>query len=161
MSRRDAIGPPHISPILQHYFDALHNCDVDAFHRMWHPQGRLVGLSPIGDIVVQDAETFCAGVVARSPSNTEEFTKWDRIVSVSVLDETMAYAKVQIALPLALGSPTPTTEPTLYTDLLVLLHDPILGMITDGYRCTSRVSIPFNVVRFVNDWHTSVDERVQ
>ena len=96
---------------------------------MWHPQGLLLGVSPGGDVIVRDAETFCTGVVARGASGTNEFTQWDRILSLSMVNATMAAAKVQIALPPAPGSPTPTTEPTLYTDFLVFLRDPAIGIL--------------------------------
>jgi len=107
------------------YFSALHECDASAFHRMWHPRGVLLGLSPSGAVVARSADEFCAGVVARGKS--PEYAKHDAILSVESLDPSCASAKVCIALPPAPDSPTPTTTPVLYTDFLTLLKDPALG----------------------------------
>mmetsp|Transcript_17087 Transcript_17087/g.30499 ORF Transcript_17087/g.30499 Transcript_17087/m.30499 type:complete len:288 (-) Transcript_17087:696-1559(-) len=114
-----------LQAVLATYFDALHRCDRNAFHAMWHPQGVLLGLGPSGLVVARDADEFCAGVVSRGAS--PELAKHDSIMALERIDSTCASAKVCIALPPAPGSPTPTTEPTLYTDWLTLLKDPKLG----------------------------------
>ena len=118
---------------LAKYFTALHECDEAAFRGMWHPQGLLLGLANDGSVVCRDCETFCASAVARGKSSA--YAAHDAILSVHVLDGTCASAKVQVALPPAPSSPTPTIEPTLYTDWLTLLHDPSLG----GWRIIAKV----------------------
>ena len=110
---------------LGRYFSALHECDADAFHRMWHPRGILLGLGPAGEVVQRDAATFCEGVVKRGQST--EYAVHDQILLVERIDSTCASAKVRIALPPAPDSPTPTLAATLYTDWLTLLKDPEVG----------------------------------
>eukprot|EP00746_Dinoflagellata_sp_MGD_P012137 gnl/MRDRNA2_/MRDRNA2_125721_c0_seq1.p1 gnl/MRDRNA2_/MRDRNA2_125721_c0~~gnl/MRDRNA2_/MRDRNA2_125721_c0_seq1.p1 ORF type:complete len:318 (-),score=49.30 gnl/MRDRNA2_/MRDRNA2_125721_c0_seq1:109-1062(-) len=122
---------------VQLYFRSLHTCDGALFHKMWHPQGHLLGVSPEGVVVDRDAETFCAGVVARGPSNTSEYLAHDRVLSVMALNDSTAAVKVQIALPPAPNSPTPTFTPIIYTDFLVLLKDQGLG-----WRVISKIFSP-------------------
>ena len=110
-----------IHAVLETYFAALHECDAAKFHLMFHPRGVLLGLGPTGAVVARTAEEFCAGVVARGSST--EYATHDRVLSLDVIDDTCACAKVQLALPPAPTSPTPTTEATLYTDWVTLLFD--------------------------------------
>ena len=107
------------------YFAALHECNAEKFHAFWHPHGLLLGVAPDGSVVARDAAEFCAGVVARGAS--ADLAAHDKILSIEIIDATCASAKVQIALPPAPTSPTPTTSPTLYTDFLTLLRDPAIG----------------------------------
>ena len=80
----------------------------------WHEDGRLYGVSPDGaELVERDADTFMAGVEARSPS--PELACHDQIVSIDTCLSRCAVAKVQVALP------SPAGEAVLYTDFLVLL----------------------------------------
>lgn len=109
------------------YFRSLHTCDGELFHKMWHPHGHLLGASPDGVLVDRNAETFCAGVTARTPSDTPEYLVHDRVLSVNPLDDWTAAVKVQIALPPSPNSPTPTFTPILYTDFLVMLRDKEFG----------------------------------
>lgn len=122
-----------ISAALSLYFSALHECDEKKFRAIWHPQGLLFGLSDDGSVVSRDSEAFCQGVVSRSPSS--EYSIHDTVLSIHMLGETCAGAKVMIALPPATSSLTPTFEPTLYTDWLTLLHDSTVG----GWRIISKV----------------------
>lgn len=115
----------HILTVLQKYFSALHNCDAAVFNAMFHPQGLLLGVGPNHEIVVRDASQFCAGVEARGGS--AQLASHDKIISLEMVGSTCATAEVQIALPPAPDSPTPTTDDTLYTDFLTLLKDPVLG----------------------------------
>jgi len=110
-----------ISAVCADYFAALHGCDAERFRGMFHPRGVLLGLGPDGAVVRRDSAAFCAGVVARGASN--EYAVHDRIVSIEFLGRACASAKVQIALPPAPESPTPTTTAVLYTDFLTLLRD--------------------------------------
>jgi len=110
-----------ITRVLACYHAALHECDAEQFHKMWHPRGVLLGVGPDGAVVARTAEEFVAGVVSRGTS--PEYAKHDKVLSIEVVDGTCASAKVQIALPPAPNSPTPTTQPVLYTDFLTLLKD--------------------------------------
>ena len=122
-----------IRATLAKYFSALHDCDEAAFRGMWHPRGLLLGLGNDGSVVCRDCEAFCASAMARGTSSA--YAGHDAVLSVHILDATCASAKVQIALPPAPSSPTPTTEATLYTDWLTLLNDASLG----GWRIISKV----------------------
>jgi len=130
------LGDAHaaVATALSAYFEGLHTCSVQLFMGVWHKEGHLYGVGPDGALVDRDADMFCSGIAARARSDTEEFTRHDKIMSLNALDANLAAAKVQIALPAAPDSPTPTTSATLYTDFLVLLRD------TEGqWRIISKV----------------------
>ena len=120
-----------IQATLLNYFTALHECDETAFRAMWHPSGLLLGLAEDGSVVSRDCETFCSSAVARGKSTA--LADRDAILAVHLLGDTCASAKVQIALPPAPSSPTPTTTPTMYTDWLTLLLD------DGGWRIIAKV----------------------
>lgn len=131
-----------IVSVIADYFTALHDCDAEAFNRMWHPKGVLLGVGPDGTVVSRDAATFCAGVVKRGASS--EYRTHDKILSLERIDHTCASAKVSIALPAAPDSPTPTQTATVYTDFLTLLCDPALGwrVIAKVYSANPLVASP-------------------
>ena len=106
---------------LQLYFTALHDCDGDAFDAMFHPCGKLLGLDPDGSVVSRDHGAFRAGALTRGAS--PELRRHDRILCTRALGDSLCTAKVQIALPAAPTSPTPTTQPVLYTDFVAMLRD--------------------------------------
>eukprot|EP00746_Dinoflagellata_sp_MGD_P165225 gnl/MRDRNA2_/MRDRNA2_94373_c0_seq1.p1 gnl/MRDRNA2_/MRDRNA2_94373_c0~~gnl/MRDRNA2_/MRDRNA2_94373_c0_seq1.p1 ORF type:complete len:347 (-),score=65.96 gnl/MRDRNA2_/MRDRNA2_94373_c0_seq1:304-1344(-) len=112
---------------VQTYFKSIHTCDGTLFHKMWHPKGHLLAVSPEGVLIDRDADNFCAGVCARTPSNTPHYTMHDRVLSVMALDDCTAAVKVQVALPPVPNAPTPTFTDMLYTDFLVLLKEKELG----------------------------------
>jgi len=88
---------------------------------VWHPEGHLYGIAPDGQSVVdRDAPAFFEGVARRG--NSEHLAEHDRIVKIDTAGPRCAVAKVQIALPPAPASPTPTHTDVLYTDFLVLLR---------------------------------------
>ncbi|KAL3911688.1 MAG: hypothetical protein SGPRY_008600 [Prymnesium sp.] len=115
------------------YFGSLHECDEQKFDAMWNPRALLLGLAPDGSVVCRDAHEFRKGVMARGTST--EYARFDEVLSVHVLDVTCASAKVHVALPAAPNSPSPTNEPTLYTDWLTLLYEPSLK----SWRIISKV----------------------
>lgn len=112
---------------VQLYFRSVHTHDRALYDKMFHPKGHVLGASPEGLLVDRDVEKFWAGIVARTRSDTPQYMVHDRLLSVSVLDDCTAAVKVQIAVPPAPNSPTPTYTPTLFTDLLVLLNEKGLG----------------------------------
>jgi len=111
---------------VQGYFDALHSSNAEAFAKMWHPRGELLQTTE-GKLTVLDAETFRGRVVKRAPSTTEDYMKHDSILSLAMLDDRTAAAKVRIVLP------GPTAEPVHFEDFLVFLRD------ADGWRIISKV----------------------
>ena len=106
---------------LQLYFTALHDCDGDAFDAMFHACGKLLGLDPDGSVVSRDHGAFRAGALTRGAS--PELRRHDRVLCTRALGDSLCAAKVQIALPAAPTSPTPTTQPVLYTDFVAMLRD--------------------------------------
>lgn len=126
--------------VLKTYFAALHESSEAKFHLMWHPRGALLGIGPSGTVVARGSEEFLAGVTKRAPSI--DLAAHDRILSLEMIDDTCASAKVQVALPPTPNSPTPTFSETLDTAWLTLLHDPSI----DGgsWRIISKVksSVP-------------------
>jgi len=114
-----------VAAALAAYFDGLHGCDVERLKDCWHPSGELYGVGPDSSLVTRDAEKFFAGIVTREKS--PELAKEDKILSLTVLDEYTAAAKVQITLPPSTASPIPAVGNTVYTDFLVLLLDATLG----------------------------------
>jgi len=120
--------------VISGYFAALHSCDGETFDAVWHPDGKLLGATPEGAVCERGAAEFRAGVVKRGESTSEEYTKHDRLLSLNVIDAHTAAAKVQVALPPAPDSPTPSLVPTLYTDVLVLLWEEV-----HGWRIISKV----------------------
>mmetsp|Transcript_9768 Transcript_9768/g.30321 ORF Transcript_9768/g.30321 Transcript_9768/m.30321 type:complete len:324 (-) Transcript_9768:184-1155(-) len=108
---------------LKLYFRSLHTASGALFDAIFHPRGLLLGIGPGGQLVMQDAVTFRAGVEARERSAVSVYTAHDRVLSISVLDARSAIAKVQVALPPVPNSLTPTTLPVLHTVLLVFLRE--------------------------------------
>ena len=121
------------------YFKALHECDAEAFRQMWHPLGHLLGLGPDGAVVDRDSEAFLASATSRDRST--DLAVHDRILALTLVDETCAAAKVQIALPPLPTSPTPTMVPTLYTDLVTMLCE------NGEWRIISKVHSRRKIVR--------------
>jgi len=110
-----------VASALLAYFEGLHQCNVKRLQDVWHPEAHLYGVAPDGKSVVdRDAATFFAGVAARG--NSEHLANFDKIVNIDTASDKCAVAKVQIALPPAPTSPTPTYSDVLYTDFLVLLR---------------------------------------
>lgn len=136
-----------VGATLDLYFLALHSCDGDAFDKMFHPSGLLLGIGPDSGLVSRTHDEFRAGVLARAVSTGPEFTRYDKILETRFLDDRTAAAKVQIALPPAPESPTPTKTPVLYTDWLVLLREGGDGDDASQFRIISKIfsSSPINV----------------
>ncbi|CAL1166727.1 unnamed protein product [Cladocopium goreaui] len=109
-----------VAGALEAYFDGLHRCDVERLKEVWHPEGHLYGIAPSGDVVDRNAETFFDGVAKRKTS--EELEEHDRIIRLDFASPRCCAAKVQIALPAAPTSPTPSLTEVLYTDFLILLR---------------------------------------
>lgn len=112
---------------LQNYFDALHSSEAEAFGKMWHPRGELLQPLPEGKLAVLDADTFQGRVTKRAASMSEDYVKHDKVLTLTMLDERTAAARVQIVLPAA--------EPMHFVDFLVLLRD------ADGWRIISKAFI--------------------
>jgi hypothetical protein len=59
--------------------------------------GKLLGVRA-SQVVVREAEEFREGAVKRGKSETEEYTRHDKVLCIMILDETLAAAKVQVSL---------------------------------------------------------------
>lgn len=142
---------------VQTYFKTCHTGDGTLFDKMWHPKGHLLAVSPEGVLIDRDADNFRAGLSARTPSNTPEYVKHDRVLSVVALDDCTAAVKVQVALPAAPNAPTPTFTDILYTDFLVLLKEKELG-----WRIISKVfcAAPLGDPTMAHAGHSAVAKKL-
>lgn len=110
-----------IQHLLQDYFDGLYTGDTELFARVFHPEASYVSAVPHEQFTLNMSEYF-ERVRHRASPQSQQQPRYDRILSIEILDTHIAVAKVQCALP-----------PKLFIDCLTLLHTP------DGWRIISKV----------------------
>lgn len=114
-------APQEILQVLQHYFDALYDGDIELITRIFHPSARLFSAAE-PSFLVMDIPEYVERVRARpSPASRGEL-RADEIVSLTIASPTTAHARVRELL-----------LPKHFTDELTLVRDEA------GWRIVSKV----------------------
>ncbi len=121
---------------LQAYFRVHHASDGKLFDSVFHHHARLPIIRSDGHLSFRDTDTLRAEVQAREPSSGSGFASYDRVLSLNMVDERTAVAKLQLVLPAPPGLPAPSLAPVRSTALAVLLNE--RGR---GWRITSKVEV--------------------
>lgn len=110
-----------ICELLQAYFDGLYMGDTQILSRIFHPDALYVCASSQQQFSL-NMPSYFARVEERPSPHSLKQSRYDRILSIDILDSHIATAKVQCALP-----------PKLFIDSLTLINT------TNGWQIISKV----------------------
>lgn len=80
--------------LIQDYFDALYDGDVEKFGRVFHPSCRLFSAGADG-VMSLDYDSYLKRVAGRPSPRSRNDTRMDEIVSLVIAAPTLAYAQVK------------------------------------------------------------------
>lgn len=83
-----------VKALINDYFDALYDGDVEKFRTVFHPACRLFTVAD-GAVVTFDHERYMARVAGRPSGASRNDPRADEIVSLTVASPTTAHARVR------------------------------------------------------------------
>jgi hypothetical protein len=107
MTSSDELGI--IEGVIHTYLDGLYESDADKIGSAFHPTSALTSVSN-GELVITPRDTWLDNIRARPSPKQRGLTRHDRVLSIDLISPTMAYVKLNCAIP-----------PRFFTDQLSLL----------------------------------------
>ena len=107
MAANDEIGA--IETVVRTYLDGLYEGDADKIASAFHSTSALTGMTD-GELVITPRDKWLAAVRGRPSPKKSGLTRHDHVLTIDQPGPTMAFAKVQCAMP-----------PKFFTDQLSLL----------------------------------------
>ena len=98
-----------IEAVVKTYLDGLYEGDADKIASVFHPTSALTGMTD-GELVITPRDKWLAAVRTRPSPKKSGLTRHDHILTIDQPGPTMAFVKVQCAIP-----------PKFFTDQLSLL----------------------------------------
>jgi Putative lumazine-binding len=99
----------NVEAVVQHYFDALYECDADKLAAIFHPSADLRWLEK-GELQILTVPDWMERVRKRASAKSEGKPRDDFIVTIDRSDDSTAFIKVRCQLP-----------PRYFTDYLVAM----------------------------------------
>lgn len=85
---------PAVRSVLQDYFDALYDGDVEKFARVFHPACRLFTVAE-GGVMTLDYDAYLKRVGGRPSPRSRGDAREDEILSLTISAPTLAHARVK------------------------------------------------------------------
>jgi Putative lumazine-binding len=105
----DAADVKAIEGVIQSYLDGLYESDADKIASVFHPTSALTSVAK-GELTITPRDEWLDRVRSRPSPQKQGLSRHDRVLMVDVVSPTMAYVKLECAIP-----------PRFFTDQLSLL----------------------------------------
>ena len=99
-----------IESVVQSYLEGLYEGDATKIASAFHPTSALTSVTDKGELVITPRDAWLDNVRARQSPKQRGLPRHDRVLSIDVVSPTMAYVKLNCAIP-----------PRFFTDQLSLL----------------------------------------